>query len=436
MRSQFSTTTLHRGLRYATLTLMLLAALTHLAQAQTYSVIYNFTGGQDGATPLAGVSLDRAGNLYGTTSGGGFTGGRCSGPGLHGCGTVYDLKHTNSTWLFNPLYTFQGQYSDGAAPHDRVVFGPNGSLYGTTAFGGPADEDCAGLGCGTVFNLRPSAVACKTALCPWTENVLFFFNASLGQGGNPLYGDVVFDPAGNIYGTLFDRIPSFGMVFGLIPSNGNWSLDYVYPFPADGNEGDSPTSSVIFDPAGDLYGTTSRGGPPGGYTGGYGIIYELTPSGSGWAEQILYLFQNGSDGAYAEGGAIRDQAGNLYGTTQEGGAGGGGTVWELSPSGGGWTLTTLYSFTGALGSFASLTMDAAGNLYGTTNLDGAHGQGNIFKLTNSGGNWSYTSLHDFTGGSDGGKPYGQVTLDANGNIYGTAANGGATGNGVVWKITP
>ena len=96
MRSQFSTTTLHRGLRYATLTLMLLAALTHLAQAQTYSVIYNFTGGQDGATPLAGVSLDRAGNLYGTTSGGGFTGGRCSGPGLHGCGTVYDLKHNAS----------------------------------------------------------------------------------------------------------------------------------------------------------------------------------------------------------------------------------------------------------------------------------------------------------------------------------------------------
>ena len=204
----------------------------------------------------------------------------------------------------------------------------------------------------------------------------------------------------------------------------------------DGDGGDSPTSSVIFDPEGNLYGTTPRGGPPGGPVGGYGVVYQLTPSGSGWTQNILYLFQNGSDGAYAEGGVIRDQAGNLYGTTLEGGAGGGGTVWELSPSGGGWTLTTLYSFTGTIGSFASLTMDAAGSLYGTTKQDGALGYGNVFRLTNSGGNWTYTSLHDFTGGSDGGQPYGQVTLDTDGNIYGTAATGGASGNGVVFEIAP
>jgi hypothetical protein len=203
--------------------------LMQSAQAQTYTVVHNFTGGADGATPLAGVTLDRAGNLYGTTSGGGYTGGRCTGRGMHGCGVVYELKHTNSGWLFNPLYTFIGQYSDGASPYDRVVFGRNGGLYGTTAFGGAPDEDCAGLGCGTVFNLRPSATACKTALCPWTDNVLFFFNASLGQGGNPFYGDVAFDPAGNIYATLWDRIPSFGMVFGLIQSK--WKLEPGLCFP-------------------------------------------------------------------------------------------------------------------------------------------------------------------------------------------------------------
>ena len=425
----------HRFVAIAvTLVTILVAVLTQPVQAQTYSVIHNFTGGSDGGAPRAGVTLDRSGNLYGTTAAGGYTGGKCTGPGLHGCGTVYELKHKNSAWLLNPLYTFMGAYEDGAAPYARVVFGLNGGLYGTTPFGGPPDEDCAGLGCGIVFKLQPSATACKTALCPWTESILYFFNASLGEGGNPFYGDVVFDPAGNIYATLFDRIPSFGMVFGLIQSNGSWNLDYVYPFPGDGNEGDSPTSGVIFDPEGNLYGTTSRGGPPGGNEG-YGVIYELTPSGSSWTENILYLFQNGNDGAYPYGGVIRDQAGNLYGTTLQSGTGGGGTVWELSPSGAGWTLTTLYSFSGTAGSFASLTTDSAGNLYGTTNLDGAYGHGNVFKLTHSGGNWSYTALHDFTGGSDGGQPYGQVTLDANGNVYGTASTGGTSGNGVAWEIT-
>jgi len=145
------------------------------------------------------------------------------------------------------------------------------------------------------------------------------------------------------------------------------------------------------------------------------------------------------------GGVIVDAVGDLYGTTCCGGSGKGGTAWQLSPSG---LLNTLATFNGSgsypPGSYAVLTMDAAGNLYGTTLIDGAYNEGSVFKLTPSDGGWTLTTLHSFTGGADGGSPYGQVILDANGTIYGTASAGGPTvgecqqnlGCGVVWEITP
>jgi uncharacterized repeat protein (TIGR03803 family) len=133
---------------------------------------------------------------------------------------------------------------------------------------------------------------------------------------------------------------------------------------------------------------------------------------------------------------ISDNAGNLYGATTVGGSGGGGTVFELTPSNGQWTLSVLYSFTGSAGPSNSLVLDMAGNLYGTTVEDGTYGAGTVFELTPSGGSWTYTDLHDFTGGSDGSDPFGGVTLDANGNIYGTTEAGGANGDGIVFEITP
>lgn len=396
----------------------LTAVLIQPAQAQTFTVLHNFTGGQDGASPAAGLTMDRAGNLYGTTGGN----------GVYDNGTVFKLKHTGSGWLFTPLYSFAGG-DDGNNPEARVVFGPNGTLYGTTVQGG--GNGCGGDGCGTVFNLRPPARACTTALCPWTETVIHRFAGSDGAGP---YGDLVFDTAGNLYGTTAGGgAYGLGAVFELTPTAGGWTESVLYSF-TGGNDGYYPYSGVVFDQSGNLYGTA--------YSGGlydYGTVFQLMPSGSAWTENTLYAFQDESDGAHPVGGLIFDKSGNLYGTAVFGGSGGVGTVFALAPSNGNWAFTVLYALSGPLnghGSDASLTMDAASNLYGTTAADGEYQYGSVFKLTPSGGSWTYTDLHNFTGQSDGGFPIGGVVLDASGDLYGTTEAGGAYNHGVVWEITP
>ncbi len=395
------------------------------AQAQTYTVLYNFTNGPGGEGPVAGVTLDRGGNLYGTASFGG-SGSR---------GTVYKLAPKGSGWIFTPLYGFSGA-DDGLEPQARVVFGPNGTLYGTTTFGGKAEA-----GAGTVFNLKPSARACTTALCPWTETVLYSFTGG-DDGRYPEYGDLVFDQAGNLYGTtVAGGSHGAGVVYELTPSGGGWTESVLYNFAGGTNDGGVPYSGVIFDKAGNLYGTTTVGGV--GHN--LGTVYQLTPSGSGWTEKILYSFQGGNDGYDPYGGLIFDSSGNLYGTTSIGGQpGSDGTVFMLAPSNGNWNFTLLWSLTGIYnygGPYSSLTMDAAGNLYGTTYTDGLYNHGSVFKLTPSGGGWTYTDLHDFcseggSGCTDGDYPIGGVALDASGNLYGTAYGAGKYGGGVVWEITP
>jgi hypothetical protein len=202
---------------------------------------------------------------------------------------------------------------------------------------------------------------------------------------------------------------------------------------------------VIFDSAGNLYGTASAGGNLNcTFIGiGCGTVFELTPSAGGWTEQVLYTFQDGSDGGQPEGGLIFDGSGNLYGTTAASNENDfGGSVFELKPSGGSWTFVLLHSFQfEGGGSVASLVMDGAGNLYGTQY--GYGNGGSVFKLMPSNGSWTFIDLYAFTGGSDGGNPVGSVTLDGSGSLYGTTQAGG-TGNypcqndgcGVVWEIAP
>ncbi len=389
---------------------------TKAASDQAFTVIHDFSG-SDGANPHAGLTIDAAGNLYGTTQAGGS-----------GYGNVFQLKYSGSAWTLSPLYTFTGG-SDGAFPQSRVVIGPDGNLYGTTEGGG------IGAGChqcGTVFKLTRPATVCKGVSCPWTETVLYRFSGG-SDGGWPT-GDLTFDRAGNIYSTtseggLFPPQCGYGcgVAYELTGSGGSWRETVLHEF-AGGNDGSSPFGGVAFDPSGNLYGTTTDGG-----TLGYGTVFTLKPSGSGWSESTIASLPSNAE--YPVTGVISDASGNLYGTTVEGG-GTGGTVFELMPSQGSWTFTVIHTFTGNEGPYANLSMDAAGNIYGTTNQDGPAGFGSVFKLTSQGGGWTFNDVYDFTGGVDGEYPYSGVAFDTTGNLYGTAYGGGSHRKGVIFEITP
>ena len=376
------------------------------AHAQSFQLVHTFSG-PDGAQPVAGLT-DRGGKLYGTVR---------TGHSGSNWGGAYQLRRAGSGWIFETLYIFDGTLLGG------VVFGPDGSLYGTSP------NNIAGHPYGYIYNLRPGVNACTTALCSWNEALLYAFSGG-SDGATPLYGDLTFDQAGNIYGTTSLGGSGDGVVFEMMRSGSGWTEQPLYAF--SGNDGANPYNGVIFDKAGNLYGTTTQGGASGN-----GTVFELSPSGTGWTEKVLYSFQGGSDGSYPEAGLIFDQSGNLYGATASGGTGGGGTAFELSPSGGSWTHSVLYNFTGSAqcGPLGTLVMQA-GNLYGTTLCDGANNFGNVFELTPSGHGWTYSSLWDFTGGNDGKLPYCSVMFDAAGNLYGTASSGGSHNAGVIWEITP
>lgn len=385
-----------------------LLALTTTASAQTYTVLHTFSGGGDGGVPSTGLTPGPGGSFYGTTY---------SSPG--GLGTIFKLKQFGSGWILNTLYRFDGG-SDGSGPLGRVSIATDGTLYGTT-YGGGAGYDLCNGGCGTIFHLTPGVRVSLTALSLWSETVLYRFSGT-SDGGGPR-GDLLQDVAGNLYGTGYYP----GAVFELMKSD--WSQAVLY---SPGNY--NAWAGLISDASGNLYGVTPFGG-----AFGMGSVYELSPSPSGWTAQTLYSFTGQTDGATPEGGLIMDSAGNLYGTTVYAGGGYNGTVFEMSPSDGGWSFQTLYDLPSGSGvpsgPVDKLAMDAAGNLYGTTYYGGSAGVGTVFELVPSNGSWSYALLHDFTGLADGGFPASNLVFDAAGNLYGTASGGGS-GYGVVFEITP
>jgi uncharacterized repeat protein (TIGR03803 family) len=391
------------------------------AEAQTFQVIYSFTGHASSQHPIAGVTVDRRGNLFGTTAWGGGSN--------NGSGTVYELRRTQSGFLYNKLHDF-GNGTDGSFPWAGVTIGPNGSLYGTTYDGGTT-------GNGIVYNLQPPASFCHSTSCPWNETILY--NFTRGSDGGDAQAGVTFDRSGNLYGANVNGgSGNVGVVFEMTSSNGGWTYQVIYPF-TNGHDGGNPSSLLQLDTAGNLYGTAAVGGLPGCGGFGCGTVYKLSPSGSGWTEQTLYSFHDGTDGAEPQGGVIMDGAGNLYGSTCCG-DGTGGTLFELSPASGNWNFSLLYSYNGGgLGPEGNLVRDTAGNLYGASVFNGLYNQGVVFKLTPRNGGWIYTSIHDFTGGADGGWPEGGLAMDSNGNIYGTTYQGGLSscgGCGVVYEITP
>jgi uncharacterized repeat protein (TIGR03803 family) len=347
-----------------------------------------------------------------------------------GCGTVFELSPKNSSWVFKPLYQFQNNL-DGFSPNSPVTVGAGNNLYGTTLDGGVEG------GGGTVFRLRPNCTDPKCNQITWSKTILYRFGQCDGAGTN---GGLVLDAAGNLYGTTVEMCGHTGHAYELSPGqsmNGVWNKATLHIFHGPPADGRWPEGPMTFDRAGNLYGTTLGGGNKD-----LGTVYRLTPAGSGWSSCVLYSFKGLSDGRKPITSVIFDRSGDMYGTTN--GDWQPSSVFELPPSGcGAGSVTPLFDFLPGQGEHlaSGLIMDAsATNLYGVAPLGGAHGFGSIYKLTVAGSGWAYSSVYDFTGGSDGANPQGPLVLDSYGNLYGSALAGGdpgcnaGKGCGTVWMI--
>ncbi|HTT83401.1 MAG TPA: choice-of-anchor tandem repeat GloVer-containing protein [Rhizomicrobium sp.] len=371
------------------------------AFAQGFNVIHNFTNGSDGGVPGYSLVLDKKGDLVGAASQG----------GADQAGIIFRMAQKKSGWSLKPVYNFDGT----AGQPEWGVTLHKGSIYTNASY-----VSVFGGACGSAMQIAHGQA---TLMWTYTKKV----------DGCPT-GNLALDKSGNAYGVTQSGGPNgWGAVFELSPSGSSWTETILHAFAGEG-DGGNPYSGLIIDKSGNLYGAATRGGNSG--CGGYGCgtLFELSPSQSGWNYTALYAFGGGDDGGSPVAGLMMDKSGNLYGATESYGANGGGTVFELSPSQGNWNFSVLASLTGTTGPVAALSMDSLGNLYGTNYRDGADNYGSVFEVSPSNGGWTYTDLYDFTGGSDGGYPGGGVTLDAEGNLYGTTVLGGADNYGVVWEI--
>jgi len=375
----------------------------------------------------SGLIPDASGNLYGEDSG-----------GAHGAGAIFKLTHTSNGWKESVVYSFPGG-KGGRGPVGGLVWDANGNLYGTTAVGGNVSF-CNGTGCGTVFELSPTSGG------KWKETVLYRFGNCSLDGCLP-YGGVIFDKSRRLYGiTVGGGGPhGIGTVFKLTPTSSRWKEGILHSF-MGGKDGANPTTGLVFDTIGNLYGATTHEGG----CDGCGTIFELSPtSGGGWQEKTIHIFSGGNDGRSPNGPLILDAAGNLYGTTFYGGTTNSfGVAFELTlGSDGTWTDTVLQNFTvqtgnEAAGPMAGLVFDSTGNLYGTTyygggiNNCGGRGCGTVFELAPSGGQWTESVLYSFTGGTDGQNPMVPLIVDSAGKLYGTTFFGGTHNLGVVFQVNP
>jgi uncharacterized repeat protein (TIGR03803 family) len=369
----------------------------------------------------------------------------------------------SAEWKEKVLYSFQG-LPDGAYPAGGVVFDKAGNLYGATTDGGA--NNCPGIAqCGTVFQLTPPAKKSD----PWTETVLYVFKGVNSNDGETPVGGVIFDQAGNLYGTtayggsggcqLFGGRTGCGTIYELVPPQKKgdpWTEVVIYNFQS-GNDGYFPWGDLTFDKQGSLYGATQFGGGKGTTCNSFyqfcGTVFKLSPpktKGGKWTEKVLHSFAGGKDGANPNGGLVLDSKGAIYGTTFYGGstncktdAGVGcGTAFELTPPvkrSGLWTEKLLYNFVNYQKDGAcpngSLVFDTHGGLYGTTYGGGSTENGVVFGLAKSGGRWTETIMRTLQS-SDGWRSSAGVILDSLGNLYGTTSGGGYAGGGIVFRLHP
>jgi uncharacterized repeat protein (TIGR03803 family) len=422
-------------------------------------VLYSFQGGNDGSDPGGGVVFDRQGNLYGVTQAGGPP--SCAPIGNY-CGTVYELSppvKQGDPWTKTLLYMFKGKrYNDGEVP-DGLIIDQGGNLYGVTAYGGTGGCVLIGVpaGCGTVYELSPP----RTKGGKWTYTILYSFKS--GKDGYLPGGNLVFDSAGNLYGatdfgggkgtTCNPYYQYCGTVFELSPpktKGGKWTEKVLHSF-AGGTDGANPNGGLVLNAKGSVYGTTAGGGSTGCQGPGCGTAFELktpTKTGGAWTEKILHVFTNGDDGAGPNGGLIFDAKGALYGTAGGGGSQGVGVVFRLAEAkqSGPWTETVLHNFAfdkGGRNPWGPVTFDESGNLYGTAHAAaGDKFGGVVFSLKpESHGKWAYAILYNFGGAPDGAYPISALVFDKGGNLYSTTEGGGKGescqgGCGTVFEVSP
>lgn len=368
-------------------------------------VAYSF-GGDNGSSPVSGLLLDANGNIFGTTEGG----------GVDEYGTVFEVAFAGGAPSEKVLHSFQGGSSDGAFPNGSLVMDKAGNLFGTTLTGGSPSNY------GIVFELSPSQNG-------WTETVLHAFGSTPDDGCRPT-GDLVMDSAGNLYGaTAACGALGGGAIFELMPSGDSWFEVVIWAF--RGNDGYEPNGGLVFDKsANNLYGTTVSGG-----FFGVGNVFKLTRQGGVWNATSVFSFTGGDNGCWPYGSVVRDVLGNLYGTTSSCGADNVGTVFQLTPSEGQWTMTLLHTFTGGVDGAepqGTLKLDGHKNLYGSTALGGQYGMGTVFELQ-PGNPWVETE-YSFKGGEeDGANPYAGIAI-RRGIVYGTTAAGGTNNLGTIYGI--
>jgi uncharacterized repeat protein (TIGR03803 family) len=361
-----------------------------LTYGQTYAHVYDFIGaGADGSSPYGAVTFDRNGNMYGTTSEG----------GVNFAGDVWEITNTGT---YVELYSF-GNGSDGSYPYGNVVFDSNGNMYGTTAEGGANGK-------GIVWEISAAGVYSD------------IHDFGSGTDGKFPQAGVTVDSSGNLYGTaLSGGVNGFGIVWEISTTSGY--LD-VHDF-GSGTDGRLPKGNVVFDSSGTMYGTASTGGI---YSSSGGIVWKLT-SGSVYSD--IHDFGDGTDGQNPSASIAFDSSGNLIGTTDNGGLNSAGTIWKITSGG---TYSDIHDFGVGLDGqnpTGSPTFDSHGNFFGTASNGGGAGYGMVWEISSSG---TYSDVYDFQAGTDSQNPSGNVTFDGNGNMYGTATYGGASGSGTVWEL--
>jgi hypothetical protein len=441
-----------------------LAASSLCAGQET--VLHTFVNGSDGSIPFSGLTFDAKGNLYGTADLGGSP--------EFGDGTVYELTpDANGGFTFQTIHAFSQAKGDGGNPLASVVFDSSGNLYGTTSEGGTG-------GCGIAYELSPPATQGEK----WTETILHNFGGVTGCGPSNY---LIFDQAGNLYGATFGggggaNTPlcqnGCGTIYKLSKVNGKWTETTIHHFTGENTDGQEPSGGLVFDQAGNLWGATYAGGnghsstcgDQNGGAGDCGTVFELTPEANGtWKESTQFSFSDNTTGFNPFTNLVIDQEGNLYGTAVNGGPTLEGLVFKLTPESDGKVKESIvHNFGGpcctdGVHPFNGLTIDDAGNLYGTVQGGGGTttvctggfvdtGCGIVYKLTPNanGSSWTETILYAFFGTSDGANPLDdRVAVDANGNVFGSASGAGdfnfnktgcagtlPGGCGVVFEVKP